>query len=384
MRRINARLATACTCAVATALFTGAALAGNGKDSAPGQTKKDDVAAQVTASATVQAQAATDAQASAPGQVKKDETSSSAATDVSATSSTSSNGQLQQSGNASPAVAGMKPSPSTGHWTTCGTTGGTSTAATCPAGANETTAAQAKTDSSKRYGNSQTAAEIAVSRGGTGVTLTGPGNSQPHKVSSCVHAPNPSGGVDVHAIKSYNPASCTPTQSRQVITSSVCGSTSVTTITTTSQAALHGKGKHLGKGVAKQQVSSTSSSTVVTPTGEVCTSGSTPPGQVTTPPGQVMTPPAVVTPAAIVAPATAPGTTVAPTTNAGSVAGTQTALSTPKAKPAKHGVLGTVARVSGSTLPFTGFPLWMALMAALGLIVTGTALRRRGSALDVR
>ena len=364
MRRINARLATACTCAVATALFTGAALAGNGKDSAPGQTKKDDVAAQVTA-ATVQAQAATDAQASAPGQVKKDETSSSASTDVSATSSTSSNGQLQQSGNASPAVAGMKPSPSTGHWTTCGTTGGTSTAATCPAGANETTA------------------QIAVSRGGTGVTLTGPGNSQPHKVSSCAHASNPSGGVDVHAIKSYNPASCTPTQSRQVVTSSVCGSTSVTTITTTSQAALHGKGKHLGKGVAKQQVSSTSSSTVVTPTGEVCTSGSTPPGQVTTPPGQVMTPPAVVTPAAVVAPAATPGTTVAPT-NAGSVAGTQTALSTPKAKPAKHGVLGTVARVSGSTLPFTGFPLWMALVAALGLIVTGTALRRRGSALGAR
>jgi hypothetical protein len=374
MRRINARLATACTCAVATALCTGAALAGNGKDGAPGQTKKDDVTAQVT----VEAAASTDAQASAPGQVKKDETSSNASTDVSSTSSTSSNGQLQQSGNASPAVAGMKPSPSTGHWTTCGTTGGTSTAATCPAGANETTAAQAKTDSSKRYGNSQTAAQIAVSRGGTGVTLTGPGNSQPHKVSSCLHASNPSGGVDVHAIKSYNSASCTPTQSRQVVTSSVCGSTSVTTITTTSQAALHGKGKHLGKGVAKQQVSSTSSSTVVTPTGEVCTSGSTPPGQVMTPPATVLPPATVVTPAS------APATTVAPATNAGSVLGTQTALSKPKAQNTKHGVLGTVARVSGSTLPFTGFPLWLAFVAALGLIVTGAALRRRGSALGVR
>jgi hypothetical protein len=391
MRRINRRLATACTFAVATALFTGAALAGNGKDTAPGQTKKDEAAAQVTVAVTAQTQVADEstsqgqsgeAQASAPGQVKKSEASTSASTQSS--TSTSSNGQLQQSGNASPAVAGMKPSTNTGHWTTCGATGGTSTAATCPAGANETAAAQAKTDSSKRYGNSQTAAEIAVSRGGTGVTLTGPGNSQPHKVSSCLHASNPSGGVDVHAIKSYNSASCAPAQTTRVVTSSVCGSTSVTTITTTSQAALHGKGKHLGKGIAKQQVGSTSSSTVVTPTGEVCVSSSTPPGQVTTPPGQVMTPPAAVPPATVVTPATAPGTTAAPTTNAGSVAGTQTALSTPKTKHAKHGVLGTVTRVSGSTLPFTGFPLWMALAAALGLIVTGSALRRRGSAHPVR
>ena len=48
-------------------------------------------------------------------------------------------------------------------------------------------------------------------------------------------------------------------------------------------------------------------------------------------------------------------------------------------------MLGTVAKVSGTTLPFTGFPLWMALVVALGLIGAGVALRRRsGSTLRVQ
>ena len=99
--------------------------------------------------------------------------------------------------------------------------------------------------------------------------LKGPGNSQPHKTFDCTHKTNQSGGVDVHAIKQFtSAAACAPTQSQQVVTSSVCGSKSVTTITTTSQAALNGKGKHLGNGTAKHQVTSTSSSTVVTPTGD--------------------------------------------------------------------------------------------------------------------
>jgi len=264
----------------------------------------------------------------------------------------------------------MKPANNTGHWTTCGPTGGSSTAATCTAGANATTEARVHTDSSKRYGNSQTAAQIAVSRGGTGVMLTGPGNSQPHKVAVCPHKKNPSGGVDVHAIKSYGSTACAPAQSQQVVMSSVCGSTTVTTITT-SQTALHGKGQQLGKGNAKHQVISTSSSIQVTPTGQVCTSSTPVVVQTAVPP---------VTAVAPVTPATAPSSAAAQT-NAGSVLGTQTALAKPKAKHANHGVLGTVTRVSGSTLPFTGFPLWVVLMVALGLIGTGVALRRRGSAL---
>ena len=199
----------------------------------------------------------------APGQAKQDAAASTSS------SNTTSNGAVQQNGNANPAVAGMKSSSSTTStkWTTCNPTGGTGTAATCPS-THGTAQAAVKADASKRYGNAQTAAQIAVSRGGSGVKLTGPGNSQPHKVSTCLHKTNPSGGVDVHAIKNggYSSAACTPTLTQQVLASSVCGSKSVTTITTTAQAALHGNGKH-------HVTSSTSSSTVVTPTGEVCTTG---------------------------------------------------------------------------------------------------------------
>jgi hypothetical protein len=308
MRRIKARLAIACICAVATALFAGVALAGNGNDNAPGQVKQDGTAAQPAAQVEAQAE-----------------------------QSATSNGQVQQNANANPAVAGMKPSSSTTStkWTTCSPTGGTGSAATCPS-THGTAQAAAKTNASKRYGNAQTAAQIAVSRGGSGVQLTGPGNSQPHKVSTCLHKSNQSGGVDVHAIKNggYSSAACTATQTQQVATSS-------------------------------QVVQSQSNVTPVT----------------------------VVTPATTAA--TTAGSTAAPT-NTGSVAGAQAALATPKAQhapkatkaqhapKAQHGVLGTVAKVSGSTLPFTGSPLWMALVVAFGLIGAGLALRRRGSALRIQ
>ena len=374
MRRIKARLAIACICAVATALFAGVALAGNGKDDAPGQVKQDGTPAQPAAQVEAQADASVAAAPSdhvAPGQAKQDASSS----------SSTSNGAVQQSGNANPAMPGMKPASSTTStkWTTCDPTGGTPSAATCPS-THGTAQAAGKTDASKRYGNAQTAAQIAVSRGGSGVKLTGPGNSQPHKVSTCLHKSNPSGGVDVHAIKNggYSSAACTPTQTQQVLTSSVCGSKSVTTITTTSQAARHGKSKH-------HVTSSTSSSTVLTPTGEVCTTST--PGEVAQSSSSNVTPVTVVTPATTAA-ATA-GSTAAPA-NSSSVAGAQapftppTVQHAPKATKAQHGVLGTVAKVSGSTLPFTGFPLWVALVVALGLIGTGLTLRRRGSALRVR
>jgi hypothetical protein len=42
-------------------------------------------------------------------------------------------------------------------------------------------------------------------------------------------------------------------------------------------------------------------------------------------------------------------------------------------------VLGTVANVSGSTLPFTGFPVWVVLLVALGLIAAGLTAWRRGA-----
>ena len=119
----------------------------------------------------------------------------------------------------------------------------------------------------------------------------------------------------------------------------------------------------------------------MTPTGEVCATST--PGQV------VQSSQSNVTPVAVVTPVTTAGSSAAPA-NTGSVAGAQAALAAPKtqhaskATKAQHGVLGTVAKVSGSTLPFTGFPLWMALAVALGLIGAGLTLRRRGSTLGVQ
>ena len=44
------------------------------------------------------------------------------------------------------------------------------------------------------------------------------------------------------------------------------------------------------------------------------------------------------------------------------------------------GVLGAIESASGGVLPFTGFPLWLAMVVALALIVLGLALRRRARA----
>ena len=136
--------------AIATALLASAALAGNGNGNsanAPGQQKK--------------------AQAPPPAQ--------------------------------SSSAPGVKPSNTTKHWTTCTTGGGTGSSATC------TSATSSNPDASKRYGNGKTAAQIANSRGApAGTILTGPGNSQPHKVATCGKKANKSGGVDVHAVKSYS------------------------------------------------------------------------------------------------------------------------------------------------------------------------------------
>jgi len=44
------------------------------------------------------------------------------------------------------------------------------------------------------------------------------------------------------------------------------------------------------------------------------------------------------------------------------------------------GVLGAIASVGSGVLPFTGFPLWYAVLAGLMLIALGLALNRRGRA----
>jgi hypothetical protein len=73
------------------------------------------------------------------------------------------------------------------------------------------------------------------------------------------------------------------------------------------------------------------------------------------------------------------GTTVTPVsvqTPQGGVAGAQASLGKPK--PSGGGVLGAVGNVAGASLPFTGFPLWIAVLVAIVLVGGGLMLSRRG------
>jgi hypothetical protein len=275
--------------------FTGSAFAGNGQgnDTAPGQVKQAQAAAAQPAPAT-----------QAPGQVKKEQQSA---------ASTQSSSSQQSSVQTGP---GVKPNSNTTHWTHC-VVGGTAGATTCTSSDNGHTP-QPNADASKRYGNGMTAAQIVVSRGGSSssVELTGPGNSQPHKVTVCGKPNNKSGGVDVHAVKSYPPAGCAPATTPAV---APVGSAVVAPTT-------------------QQQVAVAS----VAPTAPTAAAGTSPVTQ-----------------------------------SVGGVAGVQMTLKSPK--PARGGVLGTVTNVAGTSLPFTGFPIWFAVVIALALVGSGVALRRRSA-----
>jgi hypothetical protein len=41
-------------------------------------------------------------------------------------------------------------------------------------------------------------------------------------------------------------------------------------------------------------------------------------------------------------------------------------------------VLGAAGNIAGASLPFTGFPVWLALLVALVLVAVGLVLRRGG------
>ena len=278
-KRVASALALVLACSTFTA---GAALAGDGNgksDEAPGQQQAE-----------VSQQAATP-----PGQEKKAEATATATIEAKA--------QANQEARA--AGPGVKPGNTTSKWTTCSTGGGTGANATC-AGTHSP-----KPDSSKQYGNGETAAQIANERGApAGTTIKGPGNSQPHKVAVCPRKTNRSGGVDVHAVKTYSTAACAE-QGRQP------------------------------QQEQKQQVVPQSSVTV-TPT----------------------TSPAVTPTAA------------RPAVVAGAQAAAQQPQSAGQPAPA-GGVLGALARVGrGGQLPFTGLPLWIAVLAAFALLGGGLAVRR--------
>ena len=411
MRRPYSRLAAACALAVVTAvLASGSAFAG-GNPNAPGQEKKAAEQAQPQQQPQSQAPAAQSSQAQTqqpvqqaptsastastghvpPGQAKKQASSS---TRTASTQHGSSKASVQASTSTQ---AGVKPSSTTTHWTHC-MTGSSSSGATCTPSDNGHTPS-AGSDVSKRYGNGQTAAQIAVSRGGIGVQLTGPGNSQPHKVSVCGKPSNPSGGVDVHAVKSYSNLNCQPTQKQSVSVTATCGSTIV--VTTTTAGIAHGHGEGLVHNKHMQVTTSTS----VVPNGQTCsqqTEQSTQQQVQQSTQQQVQqstqqqvqqsssqqssSQQSTSSSSSNTSSNTSQSTAQAPVTQAsaptkstGGVLGAMKTLKPQRAAAAHHGVLGTVTHVAGSTLPFTGFPVWLAVLIALGLIGLGLGLRRRAS-----
>jgi hypothetical protein len=282
------------------AAFTGSALAGNGNGNGKGSANADTQTASATESAS---QATPGNSADAPGQIKQDSVSTQA----------SGGGSADQN---SGAEAGAKPTSATAKGnkpTSCTTGGGTGSSATCTSSGATAATAQtaAKADSSKRYGNSETAAQIANSRGApAGTEVFGPGNSQPHKVLDCKR----NHWVDVHAVKSYS-TSCS-----QVGTTG--GKTGTTTV-----------------GTVGASVSGGTNSTSATSAGGPSAQGASP--------------------------------------KAGGVAGVTATGGT--SGPA-GGVLGAIASVGSGVLPFTGFPLWLVVLAAVGMIVLGLTLRRGGRA----
>jgi len=217
--------------------------------------------------------------------------------------------------------AGVKPSDTTKHDTSCTTGGGQGTSATC----SSTTSTNA--DASKRYGNDKTAAQIANGHGApSGAQIKGPGNSQPHKVCRNGH------WVDVHAVKSYDQSGCAATTTT-VTTAAVLAPTTTTVRTTTT--------------VGTTTTLAATTTTLATTT-TVATTTTT---------------------------AAATANTNAPPT--GGVLGASKTLKAPSHP--SGGVLGTaktLGNTAGSgTLPFTGLRLWIVELVAFGLIGGGVALR---------
>lgn len=346
--RFAAALYAALTLALAA--FAGTALAGNGHGNggnsanAPGQQKQDSVTAPPTAAPTPTA-------ATAP---------------ATAPAKTHGNSAAAPGRTKHTSTAGVKPSSASAH-------------------GQKPTSAPASSNQTKLYGNGKTAGQIATAAGYSG-TLYGPGNSQPHKAPTCK-----GNVVDVHALKAPGHNKCAPTPS---VTSSVQAAQSmqttapcVATKTVTEQVgggvdhftgpkgsghfvvispsthSAHYRDKH-PDAIAP---SSTVTRTVVVHSAS-CTAASSS-SSVTATATQSSSPIATAAPAS---------------TATGSVLGAVTPLHAAAATPkATGGVLGSVVRLGrrsgGTSLPFTGAPLWLFALVAAGLILAG-ALARRVSA----
>jgi hypothetical protein len=371
--------------------ITGAALAdpGKGNPNAPGQQKQ--AAAPVPAQTTVTQRTTTSQKSKAP----KTKTTPAA---------TKSKGAASQAGNASAATAGMKPANNTAKGTHC-TTGGSAGSATCTSTGTNTAQAQAKSDASKRYGNGKTAAQIAVSRGGTGVDLYGPGNSQPHKATDCKHKH----AVDVHAIKSYSSAACAPASEQKTeqaqTTTAACPAVTVTTLITgvwhhtgsktnpmvlihPSSNSAH-MSKHSQDSVATQTVTQTSAGASCSSQSNTNTNTSSNTNTNTSTSSNTNAATAQQQAAAAqAAQAGKAGVLGAQASKTTAAAGKLASAGTKKPSRA-GGVLGATGRAAHALgavatrgkLPFTGFPIWAAVLIGLGLVGTGLALRRHARAI---
>jgi hypothetical protein len=300
-------------------------------------------------------------------------------------------------------TAGVKPTNSTDKNTSC-KTGGAMPSPTCtrnPPGNNPP-------DSSKRYGNGKTAAQIATSRSApAGTEIRGPGNSQPHKVCG-----KNGHFVDVHAVKSY-PNSCTATESGTVAQpqGTVTVSCPATTTLLTGVAHKTGSGvvvihpsansahvsKH-GDGLVTVSVTlangATCTASVPATTSAVATQTMT--QQIAAAVGQATGSTVVSTSVASQSAQSAQSARGAGATGAGvagvstPAGGTAAGASTPaggvlgaqhtEGRGATGGVAGafkTLGGVAAGTLPFTGFPLWAAVLIGLLAVALGLMLWRR-------
>jgi hypothetical protein len=371
-------VAVIATLGIFLSVITGAALAGNGNGNGNGGN---------SAAAPGHQKAAPAAQPAAPTAAPKP-----------AKTTKSSHAGAQQTANAQPSTPGMKPANNTAKGTHC-STGGSPGAATCTSSGSNTAAATAKSDSSKRYGNGQTAAQIAVGRGApAGTDIYGPGNSQPHKVTDCKHKH----GVDVHAVKNYSSSACTastpsPTQSQTQKVETNCAGTTVQTNSAVSSVKMqrghaYGRLKH-GKGLHSKSTIATQNSSTFTPSGANCGGNSSSNTSTNTNTASNSNTTSNTNTSSNAA--TAAGTKAAAGNQTGNgvlgakaskASGRTLAAGVSRSSKSGGGVLGATGRAAGAlgaaahrgSLPFTGFPIWAALLIGLGLVAAGIALRHRG------
>jgi hypothetical protein len=274
-------------------------------------------------------------------------------------------------------------------------------------------------DGSKQYGNGQSALQVAHKKAPTkNITLndlSGPGNSGLHKVTICHNGHLIT--VDVHALKAHSshlggsdviPATsasqCRSQSSTKaaavehnaaVTPAAPCAPTTTTENVFVPGYVLHHTGSktnpfvkikynahsaHVkGKHTDDVVVAPHTDTRTVTVAGNCSSSSAS--AQSSQAASQTSQAASQTSQAAATQSASASGSASSPAAaaSAGGVLGATATLTKPAKKPA-GGVLGATARlgkvVAGSRLPFTGLPLWIFVAVAAALILAGVAVRR--------